>query len=280
MRPCHRGGQQSRAKAAQGTRNGGDGWVPETRRDDLECSLRPGDLRWGPPLAGGASRRCSPRGLLAAPPPPRSQHRAGPSGAEQGAATPAPSRRARSRPPGGSTARGAGWAPGASPSPPCAREPQTPRAPGAAGPARPAREPVCSPGPGQLGRRGCQSPGSGPGPRDRPRRTRPQVRPPADRPGAGLGGGDRARPHLCPRFPPAARGARRRLPSPRPGRGAAERPVRGARRRRPCARRVRGAPAAIQLPGPAAGAVRGAGSQRAAAAAGWPGSRAAPARPR
>lgn len=107
-------------------------------------------------------------------------------------------------------------------------------------------------------------------PQDQPRRTRPQVRPPAPpavpAPGwGGVGEGGWARPiFVLPFFPPR-RPARQCLPSPRPGRGAAGDAGAGcaAEAALRAARRVWGAPAAIQLPG----LVGGRGVRRGAARA-------------
>lgn len=277
------------------------GWLPETGTEDLEAArdwgICGGDGSRGPPLPDEAFLGCDPRGLLAWGP---TYRRAGPSRARSqrplhAARTPEPTRGQRG-------ARGRGWAQWCLAVTCSTRRRTRPHtAPDLAGPGR-SRESVCAPEPRRLGHRGFQNLGTGPCPRDRPRRTRAPGAPvrPADCPGAGLGRGrGRARMHLCPPFLPAARSWRRASPGPRVPGARRERPGRGRwaaaagrcgvrpapRRVRPAeaalraVRRVRGAPAAIQLPGliSSLGVRLGAGSQRAAAAAPRSASRTEPA---
>lgn len=195
--------------------------------------------RRGPPLEDGAFGGCSPHptsGLLAAAPHPLTA----PRGAEQGAVAAAPPRRTRSRAARGQReARGWVRARRSLAAVRSARRRTRPlglRHP--AGPGR-ARASVCSPGPGRWG--AAASPRAAP-------QDAAQVRPPRRRPSRRRARGEgRARPHLCPFFPRPGRGRW----GARAGRTAAE-----ALR---AARRVRGAPAAIQLPGLAGSAARGAG---------------------
>lgn len=213
-----------------------------------------GDL----PSQMGPSPRASRRG----PPTPLTTTR----GAEQGAVVAAPSRRSRSRAARGQRgARGwvrAQWSLAVARSTRRRTRPlglQIRQVRGAPG------NLCASQGPGRRGAAASRAWAPVPVPQDQPRRTRPQVRPPAPpavpAPGwGGVGEGGWARPiFVLPFFPPR-RPARQCLPSPRPGRGRRERPVRGARRRRPCVQHAASGarPLLSSFPGSSAGAVCGA----------------------